>query len=48
VQDQKSHHKPVLKPHKNAQNSGLLNGAKIRFLEKELRELNQKQSQKIF
>jgi hypothetical protein len=38
----------VLKAHKNAQNSELLNGAKIIFLEKELTELHQKQSQKIF
>jgi hypothetical protein len=48
VQDQKSHHKPVLKAHKNAQNSELLNGAGIIFLGKELTELYQEQSQKIF
>jgi hypothetical protein len=38
----------MLKALKNAQNSALLNGAEIAFLEKELTELYQKQSQKIF
>jgi hypothetical protein len=48
VQDQKFHHKPVLMAQKNAQNSEFLNGARIICLEKELKELYQKQSQEIF